>query len=536
MPCHDADMTPDTVRERWTLVAVVLASGVVFLDTTLVGVALPHITKDLGSDPFGVLEAQSYVYNGYLLTLSSLLILAGGLSDRLGRKRMFVWGVVGFMVTSVMCGAAPNMLILIISRLLQGASGALLVPGSLALIAATFTGERRGWAYGVWAAASAATTILGPLTGGALVDTVSWRMAFLINVPLLVLALWATVRYVAESRDDDASGTFDWLGSALIVISLAGLTFGAIRGQEQQWQEASAFVALAIGVLAAVAFVPVERRRLHPLVPLSLFKFRNFTVVNISTLLIYGALYVVGYLLSIHLQGSLGYSATAAGLALIPMPILLGLLSSRFGKLAARHGPRRYMTVGPAIMAVGVVWLTRLPADSAAWALAPGEVGTWLPPSDYLGDVLPMALLFGMGLAIMVAPLTTALMSSVPVRHAGVASAVNNAISRIGPQLAGAAVFIAVTAGFYAAVGQSSGRDTTDPDVRAMIAPLNAPAEDAPTDLADAARAASADAFHRAMLLAAGLLVAGAVVNGAGIRDEDLRLDESAEHPPSESH
>ncbi|HWH31996.1 MAG TPA: MFS transporter [Egibacteraceae bacterium] len=524
-------MAADLTRERWTLTAVVLASSVVFLDSTLVGVALPRIAEELGSGPFGVLEAQSYVYNGYLLTLSALLVLAGAASDRYGRRRMFLVGLAGFTATSVACGLAPSMPALIVARLLQGASGAVLVPGSLALIASVFTGARRGWAYGVWAAASAATTILGPLLGGALVDTVSWRAAFLLNVPLLAVAIWATLRHVPESRDEEAARGFDWLGAALIATGLGGLTYGAIRGQEAQWQDTGAFVALAVGALATALFVPVQARRRNPLVPLGLFRERNFAAINASTLLIYGALYVASYLTVIHLQGTLGYSATAAGVALVPMSLLLAGLSSRFGALAARLGPRRFLTAGPLLMAAGLLWLVRMPADSAAWDLRPASPATWPPPADYVVDLLPMAVVFGLGLAVMVAPLTTALMASIPPRHAGLASAINNAISRVGPQLAGAAVFVAVTAGFYADVAGRAGVDDTAA-LRAAVAPLNAPAEGAPPGVAAAARGASARAHHQAMAIAAGLLAAGAAVNGLAVRDEELRLDDPDEAVP----
>lgn len=506
-------------QERGTLLAVVLGSSIVFLDSTLVSVALPRMTAELGSGPFGVLEAQAYVYQGYLLTLSALLILGGALSDRYGRRRLFAIGLAGFGVTSLLCGLATTMPMLIAFRLLQGASGAILVPGSLALVASTFTGERRGWAYGVWAAASAATTILGPLVGGVLVDAVTWRMAFLVNAPLVALALWATYRHVAESRDPDGAGRFDWPGSLLAIVALGGLTFGAIRGQEAQWQDPSAFLALGVGAVATLLFVPVEARRRDPLVPLGLFRERNFAVVNVSTLLIYGALYTVAYLTTIHLQGSLGYSATAAGLALMPMSALLALLSSRFGALAGRHGPRRYMAAGPALMGVSVLWLARLPATSARWDLAPGDTATWLPPASYLVDILPAVLLFGLGLAVMVAPLTTALMGSVPLRNAGIGSAINNAVSRIGPQIAGALVFIAVSAAFTSAL---HARGVSERRMHGL-APLNAPPVDADPALAAAVRAASADGYHQAMLLGAGLLLAGAAVNAAGIRDAELR-------------
>src|SRR6476661_67511 len=221
--------------KRWILVAAVLGSGIVFLDSTVVNVALPRIGRDLPRSLFGVLEGQSYVYNAYLLTLSTLLILAGALNDYYGRKRMFLYGLIGFGLTSVLCGVAPNMELLVLFRVLQGAAGAMLVPGSLALITANFSGEEQGRAFGVWAGASAATTVLGPFVGGLLVDTISWRAAFLINVPLVAVALWATYRHVPESRDEQASSEFDWLGALIVGLAVGGLAFGAIYGQERNW-------------------------------------------------------------------------------------------------------------------------------------------------------------------------------------------------------------------------------------------------------------------------------------------------------------
>src|SRR5256885_3846146 len=223
-----------TNRRRWILVAAVLGSGIVFLDSTVVNVALPRIGRDLPRLWFGVLEGQSYVYNAYLLSLSALLILAGALSDYYGRKRMFLYGLVGFGVTSVLCGVAPNMELLVLFRILQGVAGAVLVPGSLALITANFEGEAQGRAFGLWAGASGATTILGPVVGGFLVDSISWRAAFLINVPLILIALWATYVHVLESRDEEATGAFDWIGSVIVALAVRGLAFGAIYGEQRE--------------------------------------------------------------------------------------------------------------------------------------------------------------------------------------------------------------------------------------------------------------------------------------------------------------
>jgi EmrB/QacA subfamily drug resistance transporter len=507
----------DATTKRWTLIAAVLGSGIVFLDSTVVNVALPKIGQDLHSSLFSTLEGQTYVYNGYLLTLSALLILAGALSDYYGRKRMFALGLAGFGVTSILCGLAPNMELLILFRILQGAAGALLVPGALALINSTFRGEELGRAFGVWAGASAATTILGPFIGGVLVDTISWRAVFFINVPLILIAYYATVRHVQESRDEEMVRKFDWLGAAVVALAVGGLAFGAIRGQQRNWQDTAAFVALGIGAVATIVFPFLERRTPHPLVPLELFRSRNFTVTNISTLVIYGALYVTFYFLTLFLQGTLGYNAAAAGIAGVPGTLFLVLFSTRFGKLAARYGPRLFMAVGPAIMALGVLWYARVPAHSTAWVLSTGAGGRILPPASYFTDFLPGLVLFGIGICIMVAPLTTALMTSVPEHNSGVASAVNNAISRVGPQLAGALIFVAIAASFYHGLG-SRGFDPNSEKLRTNVAPLNQPEHPTPR-LVAAARGASTDSFHLAMYLGAGLLFAGAAVNAAGIKN-----------------
>jgi EmrB/QacA subfamily drug resistance transporter len=516
--------------ERWTLVAATLGSSMVFLDATVVNVALPAIARDLPASIVGVLEGQSFVYSAYLLSLSALLILAGALNDYFGRRRMFTIGLVGFGLTSALCGLAPSMELLIVFRVLQGAAGALLVPGSLSILTDAFSGEDRGRAIGIWAAASSATTLLGPFVGGLLVDSVSWRAAFLINVPLLVPALWATLAHVRESRDERATGRFDWLGALVVALAVGGLSLGAIRGQETNWQDPSAFVALAVGAVAAVLFPLLMVRSANPLVPPDLFRSRNFSVTNLSTLLIYGALYVSTYFLGLFMQGTLGYTAAAAGLAGLPVSLFLIALSSRFGALAGRLGPRIFMSVGPAVMAVGILWFARIPANSTAWRVSPSDVSTLVPPTAYLTDLLPGYLLFGFGLAMMVAPLTTALMASVPARNAGLASAINNAISRVGPQLAGAVIFVAITASFYAGLASRvPGIDPNDPGLRRVIAPLNPPTEAVPPELEAAATEASTDAIHLAMLVSAGLLLAGAAVNAVGIRNHRLHGIDAAD-------
>jgi EmrB/QacA subfamily drug resistance transporter len=506
-----------TDRRRWILVAAVLGSGIVFLDSTVVNVALPRIGRDLPRLWFGVLEGQSYVYNAYLLTLSALLILAGALSDYYGRRRMFLWGLIGFGATSVLCGLAPNMELLVLFRVFQGVAGAILVPGSLALITANFEGEAQGRAFGLWAGASGATTILGPFVGGLLVDTISWRAAFLINVPLIVIALWATYVHVPESRDETATAHFDWLGSAIVALAVGGLAFGTIYGQQRDWQDPVGYAALAIGVIFSIALPFYMARAPHPLIPLSLFRSRNFTVTNISTLVIYGALYVTFYYLTLFVQGTIGYTAAAAGLAGIPGALFLTFLSARFGAVAGRVGSRLFMAVGPAIMALGVLWYARMPATSVAWHLEPQNPSTFLPPLSYIIDLLPAGIIFGLGLSMMVAPLTTALMRSVPSHNAGLGSAINNAISRVGPQLAGALIFVFITASFYSYIAARRAQlNVNDPAFRKMVSPLN------PSHLlgmGSLVRDASTASFHLAMMVGAALLLFGAIVNAIGIRD-----------------
>jgi EmrB/QacA subfamily drug resistance transporter len=514
-----------TREQRWTLVATILASAIVFLDSTMVNVALPRIGREMPSSVFGVLEAQSYVSNGYLVTLSALLVLAGALNDYFGRRRMFAVGLGGFLVTSLLCGLAPSIELLIVFRILQGAAGALLVPGSLALLTATFTGEAQGRAFGLWAGASAATTILGPFLGGALVDTVSWRVAFLVNVPLCVLAVWATLTYVRESRDEGATGRFDWLGAFVVAVAVGGLSFGTIYSQQREWRDPLGIAVLAAGAIATVALPILMLTRPDPLIPPALFRSRNFTVTNISTFLIYGALYVIGWFLTLFLQGTVGYTAAAAGLAFIPSGLFLVFLSSRFGALAGRHGPRLFMALGPALMSLAVLWYARIPATTEAWMFVFGDPRTYVPPTGYLIDLLPGSLLFGFGLSMMVAPLTTALMTSVPVRNAGVGSAVNNAISRVGSPLVGALIFVAITASFYSGLqARIPDLNVIAPQTRLRISPLNVErpsASPTPEELARIAaeREASTEAFHLAMLISAALLAAGAITNAVGIQD-----------------
>ncbi len=507
-----------TRTQRWTLLAAILGSGIVFLDGTIVNLALPSIGR-LPSSFLGVLEGQAYVVNGYLAVLAALLILAGALADYYGRRRIFAIGLAGFGISSLLCGIAPSLELIVLFRVLQGASGALLVPGSLSIITAAFEGAARARAFGTWAAATSGLALFGQPLGGLLVDSLSWRAAFLINVPLVALALWATLRHMQESRDSQASGRFDWLGAIVGAVAIGGLAFGATRGQQLEWQDSLAWISLAVGAIALVLFPILMIRRPHPLIPIELFRIREFAVINLSTFLVYGALYVAGFYQSVLLQATLGYTATAASLSGLPTGILLVILSSRVGAAAGRIGPKRFLVVGPLIMAVGLVWWARIPATSEPWTASLNDLATLVPPPSLFVDVLPALFLFGIGIALVVAPLTSTLMSSIPTRNAGIGSAVNNALSRVGAPLIGAVIFIVVSATFYAGLSSRVPElDTSSAAVRSQYPPLNPPIGDVPPEGAEAAKEASVDAFRVAAILAAVLLVAGSAANLIGLR------------------
>jgi len=503
---------------RWTLAAVVIGSGVVFLDGTVVNVALETIGRDLPAGMLGRLEGLTYVSSGYLTVLAALLVLAGALGDAYGRRRVFAIGLVGFGVTSVACGLAPTLELLVVARLLQGAAGALLVPGALAIITATWTGEERGHKIGTWAAATSAVTIAGPFLGGLLVQTVSWRAAFLVNVPLILVGAYA-LRFVAESRDEHASGRFDWLGSAVIAIGVGGLTFGVTRGQQARWEDPVAYGAIAAGTVALVAFPFLMARRRDPLVPLEMFRSRPFTTINLSTFVIYGALYMNLAFQQLFLQGVLGYTPLSAALATLPAGVLLMLLSTRFGRLAGRLGARRFLVIGPLLMGAGLLYLVRVPSTSAPWQAVPSDPASLVPSVGYLVDVLPGQLVYAIGLSILVAPLSTALMASVETRRAGLASAINNAVSRAGAPLVGALLFIAVSAVFYPTLASLvPGLDTASAAFRDAVQPLTTPDASVGAQVAAAAAEASTTSFHIAMAVAAALLASGAAINWIGLR------------------
>ena len=511
-------MTP---RQRWTLVATVIGSGAVFLDGTIVNSALPRIGRELPATMMGVLEGQTYVISGYLAVLAALLILAGALSDRYGRRRIYAIGLAGFAITSGLCGLAPSLEVLVVSRLLQGAAGALMVPGALSIITQTFSEAERGRAFGLWTSATAALALVGPLVGGLLVDTIGWRIAFLVNVPVLAIALAITLRHVAESRDVDARRRFDWLGSIVAALAVGGLSFGVIRGGEHEWQDPVAWIAVAIGAIALVAFPVLMATRPDPLVPLGLFRSRAFTTINVATFFVYGGLYVMLSYLSIVLQGALGYTALAAGAAVLPMGICLITLSTRIGAVAGRLGARRFLTLGPVLMALGLLWFTRLPATSTPWRASAEQPASLIPPAAALVDVLPAVVLFGVGIACVVAPLTNTLMGSIPPRFSGLGSAINNAIARVGQPLLGAIIFLALSTTFYANLAAiAPDIDTNSAAVRSAFPPLNPPRPGATPDQIAAAARASIEAFHLAMGVAAALVAIGGAISWFGLRPE----------------
>jgi len=517
------------------MLAAILGSSIVFLDGTIVNVALKKIGQELPASVLGVLEGQTYINSGYLAILAALLILGGAISDRYGRKRVFAIGLLGFGATSVLCGLAPNLEALVLFRLAQGMAAALLVPGSLALITSSFEGSALARSFGIWAAATSAATLLGPVVGGLLVQYISWRVAFFINVPLAAVALLGLSRGVGESVREGASGRFDWLGSVDVVLAVGGLSFGLIRGQQKAWSDPVAWAAIVVGLVALVLFPILMARRKDPLVPLELFRNRRFAVINLATFLIYGALYVYLQYSAIFVQGTLGYSVVAASVIGLPVGIMLTILSTKVGSRAGRIGARPFLVAGPLIMAGALLWFARIPATSAAWEADLSQPSSLIPPASTLIDILPAMILFGLGISLVVAPLTSTLMSSIPVTRAGLGSAINNAISRVGSPLIGALIFIAVTASFYGSLAAQTGVDPSDPHLRATISPLNPPPEGSSQTVIDASREASTDAFRLALLVSAALLGIGAAVDYVGLREtavDDVTEAAARETPP----
>lgn len=415
-------------RRGLALAATVLGSSMAFIDGSVVNIALPAIQRDLAGSSAG-LAAMQWVINAYLLALGSLVLVGGSLGDRFGRRTVFIIGIALFTAASVACGLAPGTGALIAARALQGVGAALLVPASLAIIGNVFEGEARGKAIGTWAAWAAITGAAGPVLGGWLVDAVSWRAIFFLNVPLAAATVWLALRAVPDSRDPDAPRHFDWLGVLLVASGLGALTYGLTLAPERGWSHARVLLPLALGAAMLVAFGVAQLRVRAPMMPPSLFRSREFVGTNLLTLLLYFALGGVLFFLPFVLIGAFGYSATAAGATLLPFSIILGLLSSAAGQAMERFGARRMLIGGPALAAAGLA-LMALPG--VGWS--------------YWTGFFPAMVVLGLGMTIAVAPLTTTVMNAVPTAHAGVASGVNNAVARIAALLAVAVLGVVFSA------------------------------------------------------------------------------------------
>ncbi|MEU4215410.1 DHA2 family efflux MFS transporter permease subunit [Actinoplanes sp. NPDC026623] len=416
-----------TATGRWVLLATVLGSSLAFIDATVVNIALPAIGHTLGTDGAGL----QWIVNGYGLSLAALVLLGGALGDRYGRRRIFQLGVGWFAASSLLCGLAPTTGLLITARVLQGMGGALLTPGALAILEASFVRQDRSRAIGAWSGLAGMGGALGPLLGGWLVQVANWRLIFLINVPLALAVMAVTARYVPESRDDAGTGTgIDIAGVMTGAAGLAGLTYGFTAWPAHGPGSPQVLGSLAVGVAGLVSFVLVERRAVHPMLPLDVFGSRAFSAANVVTFLVYAANGGVFFLVVLNLQVIAGFRPLVAGLALLPVTVLMLLLSARSGMLAQRIGPRIPMTVGPLVCAAALVWLSRVGAGAS-----------------YLLDVLPPVVLFGAGLALLVAPLTATALGALGDTRAGIASGVNNAVARAAGLLAVAVLPLAARAG-----------------------------------------------------------------------------------------
>ncbi|HXH26958.1 MAG TPA: MFS transporter [Candidatus Acidoferrum sp.] len=409
-------------HQRLVLFISVLASFVAFLDGSVVTVALPAIAREVG----GGLQTQQWVVDAYLITLGALILLAGSLSDVFGRRKILTFGLVGFGAASLLCALAPTSNLLIVARALQGIAGALLVPSSLALIIDAFTGEPQAKAIGTWTAWTGISFIVGPLLGGFLVDSASWRLIFAINVLPIAVTLWL-MRLLDRDHHVAKNAKVDIVGALLCTLGLAGSVFALIEQARYGWASPIIFMPLAIGLGLLAIFIWYENHHPNPMLPLELFKVRNFSVGNLATTSIYAGLSVATFLIVIFLQQFGRYSALASGLALLPVTLIMFVLSPRFGSLAGKYGPRLFMGLGPIVGGCG--FLLMLDADSSV---------------TYWTQILPGMLLFGVGLSMTVAPLTGAVLGSIESRHAGIGSAVNNAIARIAGLLATAAIGVVV--------------------------------------------------------------------------------------------
>jgi EmrB/QacA subfamily drug resistance transporter len=494
-----ATRTSPERAKRLALLAAILGSFVAGLDATVVNVALPAIRADLG----GGLAAQQWIANAYLLTLGSLILVGGSLGDVFGERRIFAIGVGGFGVVSVLCALAPSVEVLVAGRALQGVFGALLTPSALAVIVATFTPEERGAAIGTWTAWTGIAFVIGPLAGGWLVDAASWRWIFAINVPFVAVTLALVFAAVPARASSGALARVDWLGALLTAFGLAGPVLALIRVPAAGWSSPQVWATGLGGVALLVLFVLHERRTPHPMLPLGLFARRNFSVANLQTFAMYGGLGTMSFLVTLFLQQVAGYSALEAGLATMPISVVMFLLSPRAGRLADRIGPRLLMGLGPLVAASGLALMLRLGADV-----------------DYVTELLPALLVFALGLSATVAPLTATVLADADESNAGIASGVNNAIARVAALLCVAGIGAVVAAAFSSTLDARLAGQRLDPRAAAEVREARqATLARVPGPAAQAVEAASVRAFHVGIGIAAGLVGLGGVLGLAGIRN-----------------
>jgi EmrB/QacA subfamily drug resistance transporter len=503
-----------TKAQRLVLLVAILASFVAFLDGAIVNVALPAIQRDLG----GGLAVQQWVVDAYLLTLGSLILIAGSLSDLLGRKRILRLGLVGFGITSILCALAPTGGSLIVFRALQGVAGALLVPSSLAYIIANFSGPSQARAIGRWTAWTGTAYVVGSLLGGILVDMASWRWIFGINVAPIAVALYL-LKLCPKNLDKPASRrAVDGPGAVLCALGLGGPVFALIEQARYGWSDPHIYLPLGLGGLLFIIFLWHERRTRDPMLPLSLFHIRNFAFGNVATVVIYAGLSISTFVTVVFLQQVAGYSALAAGLAFLPVTIIMFTLSPRFGGLAGKYGARRFMTAGPLVAGAGFLLLLGVGASF-----------------DYWTQLLPAILLFGLGLSMTVAPLTEAVLGSIPGSEAGIASAVNNAVARVAGLLAIAGVGAVIAWQFMAVFDRNLACFTASQSAidQARQTPLQitppAPSAHDPAFRAALIRA-SVSAFHASVVTMSVLLAAGGLISFVGIRDQRLRPHPKIHH------
>jgi EmrB/QacA subfamily drug resistance transporter len=509
-------------QQRLTLIATILGSTVVFLDGTVVNIALPAISDNLHAG----LAGQQWVVEAYMLTMVSLLLVGGSLGDQFGRRRMFVAGLLAFGATSALCAVSPSDEFLVGARALQGVAGALLVPGSLAIVAATFEGAERGKAVGTWTAWTGIATVLGPAGGGALIGLLSWRAIFWVNLPLIAATVVLTLHAVEESRDPDAFRGIDWAGIGLSAAGLGGPVFALIEQPTHGWSDPMVWVPLVGGVASFALFLLYEARARHPMLDLALFRIRNFAIANLTTLAAYAGLIGGLFFVGLYLQQVVGYTALEAGLATTPISILLFALSPRFGRLASGTGPRLPMTAGPIVGGAGLLLMLRVGSGA-----------------DYVLDVLPAILVFGLGLSATVAPLTATVLDSVEERRVGIASGVNNGVSRVAGLLAIAVLGAVISAHFGTELDSNLGGRQLSAQTAKTVADAKAqplavpgtkrlPAAEA-TRVRAASVAASTSAFHLGALIAGLLMIAGGIVSGFGIEDPRGKVDPISEEPAS---